>query len=278
MSLLSCHVPAPSILFCLHYLYTQSQIIPQKGDRNVLKKGTADRSRGMKPGKYHQAIATKMLLPRDASLIDRPRLLDLVVQAQEKRLSLIKAPSGFGKTSLAISWASRLARSGHRVAWFSIDKDDDEPSQFLFYLCHALRHACGEVGRPALGLLEEASLISPQTVLSSLVNDLAEVDDDFCLFLEDYHWVSDIAIHDAVRFLMQRAPPHFHLIIVTRSEPPLPMVELRAQNKLLEIDATALRFTLEETRQFFEREGLGRLAPTELRLLHERAEGWPAML
>jgi LuxR family maltose regulon positive regulatory protein len=232
----------------------------------------------MKLGKYQQAITTKVQPPRDASLIDRPRLLELAAQVQEKRLSLVKAPSGFGKTSLAITWAGPLARTGHRVAWFSIDKDDDEPSQFLFYLCHALRHACGEVGRPALGLLQEATLIRPQTVLSSLVNDLAEVDDEICLFLEDYHWVTDTAIHDAVRFLLQRAPPHFHLIIITRLEPPLPVAELRAQNKLLEIDAAALRFTLEETQQFFECEGLGRLTPTELRLFHERAEGWPAVL
>ena len=230
----------------------------------------------MRPGKY--PIATKMLPPRDASLIDRPRLLELVAQVQEKRLSLIKAPSGFGKTSLAITWATSLEQAGHRVAWFSIDKDDDEPSQFLFYLCHALRHACGDTGQPALELLHETSLINPHAVLSSLINDLAEVDDEICLFLEDYHWVTDPAIHDAIGFLLQRAPSHFHLIIVTRMEPPLPVVELRAQNKLLEIDAAALRFTLEETRQFFEREGLGRLAPTELRLLHERAEGWPAVL
>ena len=232
----------------------------------------------MKLGKYQQAIATKVLPPRDASLIDRPRLLELVAQVEEKRLSLIKAPSGFGKTSLATAWASRLARAGHRIAWFSIDKDDDEPSQFVFYLCHALQRACGEAGQPTIDLLQETSLISRQTVLSSLINDLAEVDDEICLFLEDYHWVTDTAIHDAVGFLLQRAPPNFHLIIVTRLEPPFPVAELRAQNKLLEIDAAALRFTLDETRQFFEREGLGRLVPTELNLLHERAEGWPAVL
>src|ERR1700761_3885355 len=104
----------------------------------------------MKSDKYQQAITTKVLPPRDALIIDRPRLLELAAQVREKRLSLIKAPSGFGKTSLAITWASLLARTGHRVAWFSIDKDDDEPAQFLFYVCHALRHACGEAGRPAI--------------------------------------------------------------------------------------------------------------------------------
>jgi LuxR family maltose regulon positive regulatory protein len=232
----------------------------------------------MRLGKHQQAIATKILLPRDTSLIDRPRLIELVVQSQERRLSLIKAPSGFGKTSLAIAWANRLAQIGHRIAWFSIDKDDDEPSQFLFYLCHALGHACGGAGRPAIELLQETSLISPQTVLSSLINDLAEIDDEICLFLEDYHWITETAIHDAMGFLLQRAPPHFHLVIVTRLEPPFPVAELRAQNKLLEVDTAALRFTLEETRQFFEREGLNPLAPAELSLLHERAEGWPAVL
>jgi LuxR family maltose regulon positive regulatory protein len=80
---------------------------------------------------------------------------------------------------------------------------------------------------------------------------LAEIEEEVCLFLEDYHWVSDPAIHDAVAFLLRHAPSQFHLVLVTRTEPPLPLAGLRAQNQLLEIEPLELRFDLDETRGGF---------------------------
>jgi LuxR family maltose regulon positive regulatory protein len=232
----------------------------------------------MQAGRPPQAIATKVLPPRCVGLIERPRLLELVTQVQTKRLSVIKAPAGFGKTSLAVAWANRLLQSGNPVAWFSIDVNDNQPTQFLFYLSHALQHAHDGVGSPAIDLILETSLISPPAIISTLINGLAEIDEEVCLFLEDYHWVSDPAVHDAVAFLLRHAPSNFHLVLATRTEPPLPLPTLRAQNQLLEIDSWALRFDLEEMRRFLDHEGLGPLDPAELRLLHERTEGWPAVL
>ena len=232
----------------------------------------------MLAGKHPQAIATKVLPPRGVGLIERYRLLELVTQVPMKPLSVIKAPAGFGKTSLAVAWADQLLRSGNSVAWFSIDANDNELTQFLFYLSHALERACDGVGSPAIDLIRETSLISPHTIISTLINELAEVDEEVYLFLEDYHWVSDPTIHDAVEFLLIHAPSHFHVVIITRTEPSLPLAGLRAQNQLLEIDSWALRFDLEETRRFLEQEGLGQLDPEELKLLHERTEGWSAAL
>jgi ATP/maltotriose-dependent transcriptional regulator MalT len=232
----------------------------------------------MRAGERPQIIATKVLLPRCVGLIERRRLVDLVTHVQTKRLSVIKAPAGFGKTSLAVAWADRLVRNGNSVAWLSIDSSDNQSTQFLFYVSHALQRACDGVGRAAIDLILETSLISPQAIMSALINGLAEVDDEVCLFLEDFHWVSDSAIHDAVAFLLKHAPSHFHLVLVTRTEPPLPLAGLRAQNQLLEVDSAALRFEIEETRRFLQQEGLGPLDPAELTLLHERTEGWPAVL
>ena len=232
----------------------------------------------MQAGKHPQTIATKVLPPRLVGLIERPRLLELVTQVQTKRLSVIKAPAGFGKTSLAVEWANRLSQSGNSVAWFSIDADDNQPTQFLFYVSHALQRAHDGVASSSIDLIREASLITPPAIVSALINGLAEIDEEVCLVLEDYHWISDPAIHDAVAFLLRHAPSHFHLVLATRTEPPLPLAVLRAQNQLLEIDAAALRFDLEETRQFLEHEGLGPLDPAQLSLLHKRTEGWPAVL
>jgi LuxR family transcriptional regulator, maltose regulon positive regulatory protein len=232
----------------------------------------------MQAGKRPQTIATKVLLPRCVGLIERPRLLELVTHAQAKRLSVIKAPAGFAKTSLALAWADRFLRSGNSVAWLSIDASDDQPTQFLFYVSHALQRARDGAGSLAIDLILETSLISPHAIVATLINALAELDEEVCLFAEDFHWISDPTIHDAMALLLRHAPSHFHLVLVTRTEPRLLLAGLRAQNQLLEIDSTALRFDLQETRQFLEREGLGPLLPAELRLLHERTEGWPAAL
>ncbi len=232
----------------------------------------------MQAGRHPQAIATKVLPPRGVGLIERSRLLELVIQVPMKPLSVIKAPAGFGKTSLAVAWTDQLLQSGNSVAWFSIDANDNELTQFLFYVCHALQRARDGVASLAIDLIRETSLISPHAIISTLINDLAEIDEEVCLFLEDYHWVSDPAIHDAVAFLLRHAPSHFHVVLITRTEPSLPLAGLRAQNQLLEINSWALRFDLEETRRFLEHECLGQLDPEELKLLHERTEGWPAAL
>jgi len=117
-----------------------------------------------------------------------------------------------------------------------------------------------------------------RAILSTLVNDLAHVDDEIYLTLEDYHWITHPEVHEALSFFLKHAPSNCHVVLTTRTEPPLPLASLRAQNGLLEIDAPALRFDLQEMRHFIEVERPGTLSPSELRLLQEKTEGWPAAL
>src|SRR5258707_2038183 len=228
-------------------------------------------------GKQQQFLATKVVPPRCPGLIERPRLVDATSQLSEKRLAVVKGPAGFGKTSLAVTWLQQLQQSGNAVAWLTIDSDDDEPATFLFYVSHALQRAC-EVGAAAIDLIQESFLINPRAVLSSLINDLADVDHEVYLFLEDYHWLTNPEVDDALTFFLRRAPSHCHVVLTTRTQPSLPLASLRAQNQLLEIDASALRFDLQETRNFLEIESPGTLVPSDMRLLHEKTEGWPAAL
>jgi LuxR family transcriptional regulator, maltose regulon positive regulatory protein len=233
----------------------------------------------MSAGKLPLLLTTKVVAPRmPPGLIDRPRLLPLVEQAQCKQLILIRAPAGFGKSSLAIAWAERLRHCGSRVAWLALDAEDDEPARFLHYLVHSLRRACNSLGVAALGLTSETFLVPSETIVTTLINELAEIEDDVYLFLEDYHRISDRAIHDALWFLMSHAPSHFHLAILTRSAPPLPLAALRAQNQLLEIDSEQLRFDLEETRAFLQHECTAALPPSGYKALHSATEGWVAAL
>jgi len=225
-----------------------------------------------------QFLATKVVPPRGLGLIERPRLFDMISQLPAKRLTVIKAPAGFGKTSLAIEWSERLRQGGNLVAWLAIDPDDDEPPRFLLYLCQALQRACDGVGLGAIDLINESFLIRPNAILSMLLNELMDLDEEVYLFLEDYHWVTDHEIHEFLGFFLGHAPSHCHVVLTTRTEPPIPLASLRAKNQLLELDASALRFDVEETQTFFEREKFGALAPSEVKILHEKTEGWPAAL
>src|SRR5271165_6712641 len=129
--------------------------------------------------KHPRLLVTKILPPRlTPGLIDRPRLLTLINQVQMKRLTVIKAAAGFGKTCLAVAWAERLQQSGNSVAWLSLDDDDDEPSRFLFNVAQVLQKVCAGVGEPALGLIHEIFLLRPQTIVSILINSLADVDEE----------------------------------------------------------------------------------------------------
>ena len=223
-------------------------------------------------------LATKIVPARPGGLVARPRLLAMLSGLPVKRLGVIKAPAGFGKTSLAAAWAEQLEQDGCAVAWLTIDSDDDEATRFLFYLSQALHHARPDVGAGAIELILENNLIDPPAVLSSLINDLTEVEEDVYFFLEDYHWLSASRIHQTVAYFLKHAPSHCHVVLTTRTEPPLQLATLRAQNQLVEIDAAALRFDMQETLAFLDRTRPGALELSEVQSLQRKTEGWPAAL
>jgi LuxR family maltose regulon positive regulatory protein len=223
-------------------------------------------------------LATKIVPARFRGLVARPRLLAILSQLPAKRLAVIKAPAGFGKTSLAAALAETLEQSGNHVGWLNIDTDDDEATRFLFYVSHALHHACPDVGAGAIGLILENNLIDPTAILSSLINDLAELEDDVYLFLEDYHWLGASRIHQTVAYFLKHAPSHCHVVLTARTEPALPLASLRAQNQLIEIDSLALRFDMQETQAFLDGTKPGVLELPDVQLLQRKIEGWPAAL
>jgi LuxR family maltose regulon positive regulatory protein len=223
-------------------------------------------------------LATKILPARFGGLVARPRLVAILSELPTKRLAVIKAPAGFGKTSLMAAWAEKLEQSGNCVGWLTVDSDDDEATRFLFYVSHALHNACPDVGAGAIGLILENNLIDPTAILSSLINDLAEIEEDVYLFLEDYHWLSASRIHQAVAYFLKHAPSHCHVVLTTRTEPPLPLATLRARNQLIEIDSVALRFDMQETQAFVDSTKPGVLELPDVQLLQRKTEGWPAAL
>jgi LuxR family transcriptional regulator, maltose regulon positive regulatory protein len=223
-------------------------------------------------------LATKIVPARFRGLVPRPRLVAILSELPAKRLAVIKAPAGFGKSSLAAAWTEKLEQGGNCVGWLTIDSDDDEATRFLFYVSQALHHACPDVGAGAIELILENNLVDPTAVLSSLINDLAEIEDDIYLFLEDYHWLSTSRIHQTVAYFLKHAPSHCHVVLTTRTEPPLPLATLRAQNQLIEIDSAALRFDMQETQTFLDSTKPGVLELPDVQLLQRKTEGWAAAL
>jgi LuxR family maltose regulon positive regulatory protein len=241
--------------------------------------GSFDADAVMKPGEPIPVLLTKIQPPRSfAGLLDRPRLLSLLPLVRSKQLTVVKAPAGFGKTSIAVAWAEHLRQKGSVVAWLGLDPDDNEPSRFVYYVAHALRRAREGLASTAIDMIAENSLLPPGTVASTLINEIAELDDDVYLFLDDYHLIADGAIHDRVFFFLRHASANFHLVLTTRTEPSLPLARLRVQNQLLEVDASALRFDLVETRRFLEQEQVRGFSPSDLRILHSTTDGWAAAL
>ncbi|NTZ83898.1 LuxR family transcriptional regulator [Burkholderia metallica] len=224
-------------------------------------------------------LATKVLPPRlPADLIDRPRLVELAEQAESKRLTVIQAPAGFGKTSLARLWLDRLHAHGALTGWLSLDSGDDEPARFFHYFTQALQQACGDIGIAAACLSADASLVPPDAIVSTLINELVDVDDELYLFIDDYHLIGMPTIHAGVAYFIEHAPSQVHVVICTRTEPALPLGRLRAHNELMEIDAAELRFSFDETQSFVRRECPDILVDSTVKSLFVSTEGWAAAL
>ncbi|MEP7357435.1 MAG: LuxR C-terminal-related transcriptional regulator, partial [Anaerolineales bacterium] len=197
-------------------------------------------------------------------------------QGLSARLTLISAPAGFGKTTLLSEW---IAASGLPAAWVSLDARDDDPLRFARYLLAALETLELGGGGPAWPRLAPADG-APQleTVLTAVINEVSQAPDDFALVLDDYHLITAEAIHAALQFLLEHLPPQMHLVITSRTDPPLGLAHLRARGQLVELRAADLRFSPAEARTFLS-ESMGLSLPEEaLAALEARSEGWIASL
>jgi len=225
--------------------------------------------------KSDSLIRTKLRLPfTRPGLVSRPRLQARLAEGLRGPLTLITAPAGFGKTTLV---ASCVAACGMPVAWLSLDKEDNQVGRFLSYLVAALREADHMIGNEATQLVMAAQQPPPETVLTSLINDLDTTGREIVLVLDDYQFISQ-AVHEEVAFLLEHCPKTFHLVIGSRSDPALPLARLRARGQTVEFRAADLRFTEPEATQFLNDVMGLRLDAGSVAVIEERTEGWVAGL
>ncbi|VFQ44406.1 LuxR C-terminal-related transcriptional regulator [Desulfoluna butyratoxydans] len=206
-------------------------------------------------------------LPDEA--VPRPRLSNKL--SPTTRVSLICAPAGFGKTSLAIAW---LSRQTWPVAWLSLDANDNGAHRFFSYLMTALNRCVPGVASKSLGRLSSPSSPDLMAAMTQLINDLEQAGRHVVLALDDYHLIENQEIHAAVSFLINHQPHYLHLILISRTEPPLPIARLRSKNQLNEIRTEELRFNTDEARSFFNRSMCLGLTGEQIAKLEKQSEGW----
>jgi LuxR family maltose regulon positive regulatory protein len=205
--------------------------------------------------------------------VPRPRLIDQLDEGLHlgRRLTLISAPAGFGKTTLISAW---LGQAGRPIAWLSVDEGDNDPVQFLYYLVAALQQVDEGIGRTVTPLLQSPQPSPPQSLATALINDISASTKGLILVLDDYQFITSPAIHPIVGFLLENQPPEVHTVISTREDPPFALARMRARGQVTEIRERDLRFTLEETAAFLSRTMGLALSPDAVAALEARTEGW----
>ena len=221
-------------------------------------------------------LTTKLYVPppRPRAVL-RPRLIERLDESLHRRLTLVSAPAGFGKTTLLSEWVAGCERP---AAWLSLDRGDSDPSRFLAYLIAALQNVVADVGEGVLGLLQSPQPPPMDSILTALLNEISNVPNDFVLVLDDYHAIDAEPVDSALAFMIEHLPPQMHLVIATREDPQLSLPRLRARDQLTELRAADLRFTPEEAAEFLKGVMGLNLSAEEISALESRTEGWIAGL
>jgi LuxR family maltose regulon positive regulatory protein len=227
-------------------------------------------------GSLNSLMHTKLFRPRSGSdLITRSRLVERLNAALEGEIILVCAPAGFGKSTLLAQWVQTIDRPN---AWLSLDEHDNELPVFVQSLTASLQTAFPDAFGATTALLKAPRILPPDQIATSLINDLADVPDDVILVLDDYHRIHNREVHTVLELLVEHLPLQLHLVLISRSDPPLPVARWLAKGRLNELRGTDLRFTLEETIAFLTRMLGSEAARETAGALEERTEGWIAAL
>jgi LuxR family transcriptional regulator, maltose regulon positive regulatory protein len=213
--------------------------------------------------------------PVRPELVSRPHLMTRLDEGCNGKLTVVSAPAGYGKTTLVSAWAAACKCP---VAWLSLDEEDNDPARFLTYVVAAVQTIAPNLGQDILSVLQSAQPPAIVNLLPGLINQLDDMRAQFVLVLDDYHIITAPEIHKAITSIIDHQPPHMHITITTRIDPPLPLAHLRGRGQLTELRQADLRFSEEETVTFLKQGSGIELPSKDVNVLVNRTEGWIASL
>ncbi len=221
-------------------------------------------------------LATKLYIPPTRQqFVPRPRLIERMNEGLHRKLTLLSAPVGYGKTTVLSEW---ISQSECCVTWVSLDDGDNDPVRFWGYFIAALQMLDEEIGKNAQALMRAPLLPPMEAILTGLLNEIAAFRDNFTLVLDDYHMIDAKPIDEGLTYLLEHLPPQMHLVIATREDPNLPLARYRALDQLTELRAADLRFTASESAGFLNQTMGLNLSADDIAALESRTEGWIAGL
>ncbi|MFE7798285.1 protein kinase [Nocardia sp. NPDC057440] len=228
---------------------------------------------------FPPTAATKFRPPTPArDPVPRLRLLDTLRAGGRRRLAVIHAPAGFGKSTVAAQWRAELTEGGVAVAWIGVDRDDDNEIWFLAHLIEAIRRVRPDIGEGLDQVLEERPADAVAFVIATLIDEIHAAGSTIVVVIDDWHRVTDAGAHRAMEALLDNGCHHLRFVVTSREQSGLPTSRLRVHDELVEIGSSALRLTATETRQILvERNGFT-LTDTQVEEIHTATDGWPAAI
>jgi LuxR family transcriptional regulator, maltose regulon positive regulatory protein len=221
-------------------------------------------------------LLTKLHIPSTGNnLVQRPMLYEKLNQGMSCKLILISAQAGFGKTTLLCDW---IKEQQILTAWYSLDKGDNDPVEFLTYIISAIQNIQKDFGQSALNLLHSPNKPSNPSITGLLINEILQIKQNFLLVLDDFHLITNNEIIELLSYFIEHIPDNIHIAILTRSDPSLPIARLRSQHHVLELRSADLSFSANDISALFNKKLKLNLSIEDIYSLETKTEGWIAGL
>ncbi len=221
-------------------------------------------------------LLTKLHIPVSGdNLVQRLNLFEKLNEGLKRKLILISAPAGFGKTTVVSHWINKYSIP---TAWFSIDTNDNDIVDFLSYIISGIQNIDDGFGKRAMEVLKSPTPPSSESIINLLINDIIKIKKDFILILDDFHLINNKEIFKALSYLLEYLPENLHVVILSRSDPNLPIAKIRSQNQLIELRSADLSFSANDISVLFNKKLRTKLSVEDIYSLENKTEGWIAGL